>query len=122
MNKEDAILLQKIDCNCNDCLFMRRDFDAHTYWLNWHKAQSESDFKKNQQKAIKDALSISDKAHRSAELLKASKMKWQFNKSNLLQYGYCDKHAERVSFIPGTCQLETQECFIHRRETIIPLI
>jgi len=32
MDKESRIEFQKIDCNCNDCMFMKRDFarlDAH---------------------------------------------------------------------------------------------
>ena len=31
-----------------------------------------------------------------------------------LAYGDCSKFNKPVSFIPGTCQLHTQECFTHR--------
>jgi hypothetical protein len=32
-----------------------------------------------------------------------------------LQFGFCNKFNKEVSFIPNTCQLETQQCFKHRR-------
>lgn len=32
-----------------------------------------------------------------------------------LQFGDCSKFNKAVSFIPNTCQLETQECFQHRK-------
>jgi len=33
-----------------------------------------------------------------------------------LQFGYCTEFKKDISFIPNTCQLETQNCFIHRKE------
>lgn len=30
--------------------------------------------------------------------------------------GNCKKFEKRVSFMPGVCQLHTQECFLHRKE------
>jgi hypothetical protein len=35
--------------------------------------------------------------------------------SHRLHYGTCVKFDKIVTFIPNTCQLETQECFEHRR-------
>ena len=32
-----------------------------------------------------------------------------------LHFGDCDKFKKQISFIPNTCQLETQKCFEHRR-------
>lgn len=32
-----------------------------------------------------------------------------------INYGNCQKLNKAVSFIPNTCQLETQDCFEHRR-------
>ncbi len=32
-----------------------------------------------------------------------------------LAFGYCMKCNFDVSFIPNTCQIETQKCFEHRR-------
>lgn len=34
-----------------------------------------------------------------------------------INYGFCSKFKVDVSFIPGTCQIENQLCFTHRRET-----
>lgn len=39
----------------------------------------------------------------------------QLNASHRLNYGDCTKFNKPVSFIPNWCQLETQECFEHRR-------
>ncbi len=33
-----------------------------------------------------------------------------------IHYGYCDKFKKPVSFIPNVCQVETQECFVHRKD------
>jgi len=33
-----------------------------------------------------------------------------------LAYGDCEKFNKSVSFIPETCQLETQTCFEHRKQ------
>ena len=32
-----------------------------------------------------------------------------------LNFGMCTKFNKSVTFIPNTCQLETQECFEHRK-------
>lgn len=107
--------LQKIDCNCNDCKFMVRDFDTYKRWENWHREMDLNDFNRRKLKAIEDASKIEDEKGRVAELAKAHKLTFQFDKSKLLQYGNCKKFSKSVSFIPNTCQLETQHCFEHRR-------
>lgn len=33
-----------------------------------------------------------------------------------INYGHCTIFNEDVNFIPGICQLETQKCFVHRRD------
>jgi hypothetical protein len=35
-----------------------------------------------------------------------------------LQFGDCSKFNKPVSFIPNVCQLETQDCFQHRKLSI----
>lgn len=32
------------------------------------------------------------------------------------QYGKCTKFDKEVSFLPNTCQVYTQDCFVHRKE------
>lgn len=36
--------------------------------------------------------------------------------SERLNYGNCTKLKKPVSFIPGTCQPQTQYCFVHRKD------
>jgi len=43
------------------------------------------------------------------------KMKFQYQNTSYINYGYCEKLKKGVSFIPNVCQLETQNCFEHRR-------
>ncbi len=78
MNRESIVELQKIDCNCNDCFFMIRDFKK----LDEHKKTFEG-------------TGLMDR----------------------LAYGLCSKFHKNVSFIPETCQIETQQCFKHRKDT-----
>ena len=77
MDKESRYLLQLVDCNCNDCKFMKRDFAK----LEKHKQSYEG-------------TGLMDR----------------------LAYGDCEKFNKPVSFIPETCQLDTQSCFEHRRD------
>lgn len=37
-------------------------------------------------------------------------------KAAKINYGHCDKFDNPVTFIPATCQIETQNCFAHRRD------
>ena len=76
MNKDSLLELQKIDCNCNDCKFMVRDFAK----LEAHKL-----------------------SYKGTGLM------------DRLTYGDCSKFNKPVTFIPATCQMETQKCFEHRK-------
>lgn len=78
MDKESIYLLQKIDCNCNDCIYMVRDFNKMKSFDFLHVGQEKA--------------------------------------SHRVNYGHCNKFNKSVSFIPNTCQLETQNCFKHRRD------
>lgn len=42
MNKESIIELQKIDCNCNDCKFMVRDFEKYKSFDHLYSGSSPS--------------------------------------------------------------------------------
>jgi hypothetical protein len=81
LDKESIFELQKIDCNCNDCKFMERDFDKMKSFDHLHEGQEKA--------------------------------------SHRCNYGTCTKFNKLVSFIPNTCQLETQSCFEHRRRGLI---
>lgn len=73
--------LQNIDCNCNDCKFMVRDFDIYKSFDHLYTNEQGR---------------VTSPSHR-------------------INYGNCQKFGKAVSFIPNTCQLDTQECFEHRR-------
>jgi len=95
-----SIELQKIDCNCNDCKFMVRDFDKKKYWESKNELLQIKEFERNKAKGH-----IRNNA------------KFQFDKkTNKLQYGKCSKFNKDVVFIPNHCQIETQQCFVHRKD------
>lgn len=81
MDKDSIIELQKIDCNCNDCKHMVRDFNKYKSF---------------------DSLYTDDNGKIS-------------NPSYRVSYGKCNKLNKDVSFIANTCQIETQNCFEHRK-------
>ncbi len=47
MDKESIFELQKIDCNCNDCIYMVRDFETKKQLDNTelHKNQKNASFR-----------------------------------------------------------------------------
>lgn len=103
MDKESIYELQKIDCNCNDCKFMERDFVTYKKWEEWHRSLAYQEFE-----ASKKLLQI----RKDAQFI--------FDKSNLMQYGVCSNPTaltfnKSISFIPNVCQIETHGCFKHRR-------
>jgi hypothetical protein len=77
MDKQSSHLLQLIDCNCNDCIFLTRDFNK----LKTHK-----------------------ESYKGTGLM------------DNLNFGNCSKLNKEVTFSPGTLQLDTQDCFKHRRD------
>ena len=92
------IELQNIDCNCNDCISMVRDLER---------------FKKSKQWHYKIQL---DYFNLIKEKTKDETIRFEFDSSVVsINYGFCNKLEKEVSFIPNTCQLDTQECFKHRR-------
>jgi len=119
---KNCIELELIDCNCNNCIFMNRDIDKYKKWEIWHRSQAEKQYYQDKGKAICEAWSLFDKSeseiderHAKGMLRVAMKMKFQFDKSCLIQYGKCEKLNKSISFLPNTCQIETQNCFKHRR-------
>lgn len=84
MDKESVFELQKIDCNCNDCIHLERDFEKYKLYNYMYIENGR----------------VTNPSHRPL-------------------YGNCLKLSKPISFLPNTCQIETQECFNHRREPII---
>lgn len=98
MDKESIYELQKIDCNCNNCKYMIRDSDRFKKSLEFHRKLQLDEYEKRQKKD-------------------PNRKEFQFDKSAAsINYGNCTKFNKPVSFIPDTCQIDTQECFKHRKD------
>ena len=119
MNKNNIILLQQIDCNCNDCSFLQRDLarfkkslaDHHRWQLDYFNSVKANLNKKAREWRRKGELEKYEDVSQEAD-----KLKFQFDKKEaLINYGDCLKFNKKVSFIPNTIQLHTQDCFKHRR-------
>lgn len=95
---------------------MERDLAEFQKWADWHKGIELKEFEIAKQKAIEEALAVEDEGSKQGMLRKARKMTFQFDKSKLLNYGRCTKFNKKVCFIPNICQIETQKCFVHRRD------
>lgn len=121
MDKESIFELQKIDCNCNDCVFMERNSEKFNQSLELHHKWQLDYFNTRKNKLIEKAKWYKDKFYDlemwDKLLTEAENMKFMFNKSEAsINYGNCKKFEKSVYFLPNTCQLETQQCFTHRRE------
>lgn len=95
---------------------MKRDLSKWQFWHDWHKAMEQIEFDKAKAKAIAEAQRIEDEKMQAGMLYKARKMRFLFDKSKLVNYGICLKFNKNVSFIPDTCQPQTQNCFVHRKD------
>lgn len=123
MDKESIITLHKIDCNCNDCIFMERNNDEFKNSLEIHHKWQLDYFEKIKQKKIEKAKWWKDVKGDLEKwndlLMEAEAMRFQFDKKEaMINYGNCKKKNTAVSFIPNTCQIENQQCFKHRRDVV----
>lgn len=118
-----SIELQNIDCNCNNCIFMERDIEKYNSWKEkWEKLSLE-EFNKEKSRSINiakqliiNSSSVDEKKNGEGMLRVAEKMRFQFDKTGLINYGKCSKFNKEITFIPNICQLDTQTCFKNRRE------
>lgn len=121
MDKESVFELQKIDCNCNDCIFMQRDIEKFKQSQEHHLKMQSDYFQTLKNKVIEKAnfwrWKKNDLEKYSDIAMEADRMKFQFDKSAaIINFGTCTKLNKEVQFIPNTCQLDTQECFKHRKD------
>lgn len=119
MDKSSIIELQRLDCNCNDCISLVRDLDRFKKSLDDHYRWQFDYFTAVRNNLYQKAEEWSQKGfpYKARSVWKeANKLKFQFDKKEaLINYGQCTKFKKDVSFIPNVLQLDTQECFIHRR-------
>ncbi len=106
MDKESIYELQKIDCNCNDCIFMIRDIEKYKEWQEKRLKQQLDDYNLRKSKIAEPNV---------------NKKQFQYEKSSI-NYGNCTKFNKDVTFIPNHCQPENRDCFKHRKDQENPLI
>lgn len=121
MDKESLYLLQKLDCNCNDCAFLARNMDKFNESVEFHRKLQLDYYNTLKQKLIERA-NYHKRRYYDLEkwdklLTEADNMKFQFNRSEaMISFGYCNKLNKDISFISNTCQIDTQQCFLHRKD------
>ena len=108
MDSQSAYLLQKLDCNCNDCGYMVRDFVRHKEKLEQHNHDKFSRFTLTKNKLIESG---SEQAK-----MEAGKMKFQPDSKINEGFGFCNRFNKNVDFIPSICLIHTQKCFVHRKD------
>lgn len=120
MTKESRYELQKIDCNCNDCGFLKRDVQKYEQFLLKDKELDLWLFENKKTRAIEKAkkkIQQGQKEKGEIALAAALAMKYAYQAYPIPQlYGHCNKFHKEVTFSPNICQLETQECFVHRKD------
>lgn len=118
MTKESIIELQKIDYNCNDCKFMERDMELYKQWDVWRLQYQQYLFGLRKAHALDVAIRLNNEDPQNPAYIEmvwdALEMVFVFE-MNKINYGNCLKFTKPVTFMPGTCQIETQGCFEHRR-------
>lgn len=132
LKKEGIYELQRIDCNCNDCVFLFRLLDRKNTAINKDKESQEEIFNITKARKIRKTendidnlllnkhlikdvdIKISAKLER-LKLLKTTSFHYQGQQAEI-HYGVCCKFKKEITFAPNTCQIETQKCFIHRKD------
>lgn len=132
LKKEGICALQRIDCNCNDCGFLERLQNKLNEAVANDKLYQEEFFNITIERKINKTLNDIEnlEKHRSLirnaddkikgkqnylSLLKKKKFGYQGQKTQS-QYGRCLNFDKEITFFPNTCQIETQKCFIHRKD------
>lgn len=100
--------LQILDANCNECIFMKRDTAAYANRLREVREETERVFY-NELYRLWD-LNVKEND------IEMSRMKLQLPSKINEGFGYCEKLDKPVTFIPSTCQIHTQKCFVHRKQ------
>lgn len=117
MDKESAYELQKIDCNCNDCIFMQRDLVKFNTVFAEHFDLQVWFYRRKKARRIWEAR---EKIRKDKEKgLQALRQAMQLNFHHvdcISSYGRCTKFSNDITFIPNTLQLHTQDCFVHRKD------
>lgn len=118
MDNESTYELQKIDCNCGNCSYLSRSLSKRQSHVDFHFDMQKRHFNIKRIKLLERGewwLKKSQKEKAKLLFNEARKMKFVFDEGLCsLHYGTCSKLNKEVSFVANICQLETQNCFIHR--------
>lgn len=119
MDKESIYELQRIDTNCNDCVFMNRDLEAHAHfkqkWDEYDVWFFESHKRKLKLQAS-DELSKGDLEGYKRFLKMADNLKMSPAQKSKINYGHCQQKNIKVMFLPNNCTPENSGCFKHRKD------
>lgn len=132
-NGETWIGFQKLNCNCNDCLFMQRDLKETNLWRGWHEHFDYMEYLKARHQLAYQLSMMDIAAKEEGRPLprktvihlekKYRKFPFQFNSKGLINYAVCTsekgKHNQKVTFLSNHFQLDTQHCFVHRKGVVL---
>lgn len=107
MDKESKLELQKIDCNCNDCFYFKRDIEKSKRLNNNDKIKTckiHYGGCSNPNRAITDKSIIDN-----VSLVK---------NINVDGDTFAVVDVAQIAVIANMCLLGTQECFLHRKDGI----
>jgi hypothetical protein len=98
---------------------MIRDSEKFNKSLEFHHKMQLEHFEDARERQVDNMIEWANKHENDKAYTvyrQIDKMKFIFNKSVcLINYGRCSKLDKDVTFIPGICQIETQNCFEHRK-------
>lgn len=107
-----------MDCNCNDCGFYVRNLEKYNAAIEEDKVSQFASFNWVKQRRIDDANELKKTQPEKAwhALDAAKKMSYSYRgQRNNVHYGLCTKFNKDRTILPNTLQLDTQECFVHRK-------
>lgn len=117
--RESIFERQLIDCNCNDCAFLVRNLEKFEESKKRRDGWQRTTFESRKKRVLEEAKSLRERGsdEKADNLFKiANNMKYHFLNNSRINFGRCEKLDKDITFMPNQCQLETQECFEHRKK------
>ena len=84
----------------------RMIFDSQSFIMRGQRERKRGE--------LENAKSLFKKGYNLLKI--ARKMKYGFTNDSNINFGDCTKKNKQVTFIPTVMQLDTRECFIHRKD------
>ncbi len=118
MDKESIILKQEVDCNCNDCGHFVRSSEALNASKKRHRQWAAASIRMRRKRFWEEAQKALGAGKRDSctELLREhSRVTVDKGYKAGLVFGRCAKYNKPIQTVSNVCQVDTQECFVHRR-------